>query len=201
MLRKGFEREEDVVRAALKEFAEKGYEKASINTIIKESGISKGTFYYHFLGKEELFLYLVQKAGDLKVEWLRNHIPKNSQEPMPLFDSLRVHMNMMVGFMKQYPEYVEFSFSTILNASPELMEKALRDIEPKLRDFFLPLIDQEYSQNRFAPCFDQGFAETMILYLFRNSWSMLKEYREQTIDVLMHRVDQLITFIERGLSR
>ncbi len=201
MLRKGFEREEDVVRSALSEFAEKGYEKASINTIIKESGISKGTFYYHFLGKEELFLYLVQKAGDLKVEWLQTHIPKDRQEPWTLFESLRVHMNMMVGFMKQYPEYVEFSFSTILNASPELMEKALRDMEPKLRDFFVPLIDREYSLNRFAPCFDRDFVETIILYLFRNAWSMLKEYREQTIDVLMHRVDQLITFIERGLSR
>ena len=54
-----FEHREELVEAALEEFIAKGYEQASINTILRAAGMSKGQFYYHFENKEGLYLALI----------------------------------------------------------------------------------------------------------------------------------------------
>lgn len=46
--------------AASREFAAKPYNEASINQIIRDAGIPRGSFYMYFQDKEELFRYLVR---------------------------------------------------------------------------------------------------------------------------------------------
>ena len=44
-----------ITHAALKEFTCYGYKDASFNRIIRQSGLSKGTMYYYFDSKEDLY--------------------------------------------------------------------------------------------------------------------------------------------------
>lgn len=48
------QRKEEILICALKMFAEKGYRNTSINSILEELHIAKGTFYYYFKSKEEI---------------------------------------------------------------------------------------------------------------------------------------------------
>ena len=43
-------------------FAEKGYENTSIEEITATVGVAKGTLYYHFSSKEEIFDFLVTET-------------------------------------------------------------------------------------------------------------------------------------------
>ena len=45
----------NIMSVALEEFAQNSYDKSSYNQIIKKSGMSKGTMYYYFKSKEDLF--------------------------------------------------------------------------------------------------------------------------------------------------
>ncbi len=56
---KSKQRREQILRAATSVFAAKGYYRASITDIIKESGIARGTFYLYFESKREVFAELV----------------------------------------------------------------------------------------------------------------------------------------------
>ncbi|HWT51730.1 MAG TPA: TetR/AcrR family transcriptional regulator, partial [Caulobacter sp.] len=49
-----------IVQAALSEFAAHGFHDASLNRVIEAAGISKGSLYYYFDGKEDLFAYVAQ---------------------------------------------------------------------------------------------------------------------------------------------
>ena len=44
-----------IMSVALEEFAQHSYDKSSYNKIIKRAGMSKGTMYYYFKSKEDLF--------------------------------------------------------------------------------------------------------------------------------------------------
>ena len=59
----------DLFNATIDEFSKKSYDLASINEIIKASNINKGSFYYRFANKEELFVammdYVIVKQIDL----------------------------------------------------------------------------------------------------------------------------------------
>jgi AcrR family transcriptional regulator len=49
-----------ILRAALDEFAAHGFHDASLNRVIEAAGISKGSMYYYFDGKEDLFAHVAR---------------------------------------------------------------------------------------------------------------------------------------------
>ena len=44
-------------------FTEKGYERASLQDIITETGLSKGAIYHHFTSKEDIFYSVCDRIG------------------------------------------------------------------------------------------------------------------------------------------
>ncbi|MBK7865012.1 MAG: TetR/AcrR family transcriptional regulator [Archangiaceae bacterium] len=58
------EKKERLLKAARKEFAAKGYELASLNTILDEAGFSKGSFYWYFEDKADLAVTVVREETD-----------------------------------------------------------------------------------------------------------------------------------------
>lgn len=60
-----------IVEQAAREFAAEGFEGASLNRILEQAGISKGSAYYYFDNKADLFLtviqvYLAEVAGTME---------------------------------------------------------------------------------------------------------------------------------------
>ncbi|WP_245831020.1 TetR/AcrR family transcriptional regulator [Sediminibacillus massiliensis] len=56
------EKQERIVNAAMKQFVQNGFEKASTNEIVKEAEISKGSLFNYFNNKKDLYLYLIDEA-------------------------------------------------------------------------------------------------------------------------------------------
>ena len=63
-------RRDQIVEAAMRHFAERGYRGAHIEDIASEVGIAKGTVFLHFGTKEGLFLAAYQRAVDELPGWL-----------------------------------------------------------------------------------------------------------------------------------
>ena len=70
-----------IFETSMKLFAEKGYDATSIEEITATVGVAKGTLYYHFSSKEEIFNFLIeegikllQNSIDIKTEKLDNYI-------------------------------------------------------------------------------------------------------------------------------
>lgn len=64
----GEERSKLLINSGLEEFSLRGYDRSSLNTILKNSNISKGSFYHYFKNKEEFFnilsIYCIQIVVD-----------------------------------------------------------------------------------------------------------------------------------------
>ncbi len=52
--------QQTILAAALDEFAAHGFHDASLNRVIDTAGISKGSMYYYFDGKEDLFAHVTK---------------------------------------------------------------------------------------------------------------------------------------------
>jgi AcrR family transcriptional regulator len=60
----GREAREELLAAALRVFARRGYREAGVDEIAAEAGYSKGALYWHFAGKEELLTALLEERID-----------------------------------------------------------------------------------------------------------------------------------------
>ncbi len=64
------DKQAEISAAATAEFVEHGLRVASTNNIVKAAGISKGSLFYYFDGKEDLFAHTVDLAAGRLVERL-----------------------------------------------------------------------------------------------------------------------------------
>jgi AcrR family transcriptional regulator len=60
----GREGRDELLTAALRVFARRGYRQAGVDEIAAEAGYSKGALYWHFSGKEELLMALLEERID-----------------------------------------------------------------------------------------------------------------------------------------
>src|SRR5439155_12543670 len=66
------EREQQMLEAADRVFARRGYQASSMDEIAAEVGITKPMLYAYFGSKEGLYLASVQRAGEMLAQRLRD---------------------------------------------------------------------------------------------------------------------------------
>ncbi len=104
------ERRERILTASALEFAEHGYGAASINRIIDSAGISKGTLYYYFEDKEDVFATTMQQA----VERVLGHsgfVPPEQLDAATFWNTFRDVMRRSVQYMEGDDAYVRLARS------------------------------------------------------------------------------------------
>jgi len=83
MRESNFDKREALEKIGYREFADYGYDGASINKILEEANVPKGVFYYHFESKEDFYMYLIERLIQKKKEALTtqaNEKPKHFHE-------------------------------------------------------------------------------------------------------------------------
>lgn len=94
-----------LINAGLKEFATRGYQKASTNTIAKEANMSKALMFHYVENKESLYDFLVEYCyGVLDNDYL-NIIPYESHD---ILEMLRHSYKLQLMIMARHPWLFEF---------------------------------------------------------------------------------------------
>ena len=65
------EKKDEIIKVSFELFFSKGYSFVSVNDIIKEAKISKGGFYTYFKSKQEVFVAIVKKSDDKKMDIIK----------------------------------------------------------------------------------------------------------------------------------
>ena len=98
------EKQEKLLEAATREFSHRPFNEASINQIIKEAGIPRGSFYMYFRDKEELFHYLLKRYQDGLLQRLERVLEEQGGDLLgalpALFDDLRAQRKHWAGLAR-----------------------------------------------------------------------------------------------------
>jgi AcrR family transcriptional regulator len=98
-----------ILEAAVKQFAINGYNRASVDNICEQAGVSKGAFYHHFQTKQDVFLALLDgwlQTFDQAIEASKDRpVPETFQmmtEYFPyIFESASDNLPMFLEFLLQ----------------------------------------------------------------------------------------------------
>ena len=66
------QKEKDIFQAALEVFAAQGFDRATMDEIAIKAGVAKGTLFYRYKSKDDLFLNLIRGAIDLFLSTVRS---------------------------------------------------------------------------------------------------------------------------------
>lgn len=74
------EKQRNLLEASEREFSRVSFDEASINQIIQDAKISRGSFYMYFEDKEDLYFYLLQKYQLKMYQKLIYHIDSSHRD-------------------------------------------------------------------------------------------------------------------------
>ena len=80
-MRKGEKRKQELLKIAYEMFLARGYENTSVDDIIEEAQIAKGTYYYYFSSKEQMLEEVIERMIESETEMAKQII--GSELPVP----------------------------------------------------------------------------------------------------------------------
>ena len=98
-----------IFNAAIELFSKNGYDNATVDDITAIAGVAKGSLYYHFSKKEDIFDMLLQEGLDL----LRNSIELKTKNCKTSLDKIKAVVLVEVKVTVKYEKFLNVVFSHI----------------------------------------------------------------------------------------
>lgn len=103
-----------IFETSMELFAKKGYEATSIEEITSVVGVAKGTLYYHFSSKEEIFNFLVEEG----IKLLKNSIEIKTSKLNNSIDKLKAIILIQIKIIVKYENFISILLSEIWGQEP-----------------------------------------------------------------------------------
>ncbi|MBM4273980.1 MAG: TetR/AcrR family transcriptional regulator [Deltaproteobacteria bacterium] len=153
------DKQERVLTAALEEFADKGYHQASLNKVVAQAGIAKGSIYQYFPNKEGLFSFLFQQALGLVRRTLTT--VKDATLEENLFIRLEKSLQAGVRFLREHPRIYNFYLKIQYDKNVPFREEFLAAIRRHAAEYFGSLVRRAKARGELRP----GVPEDAVLFL------------------------------------
>jgi AcrR family transcriptional regulator len=130
------EQQQGILRAALGEFAAHGFNGASLNRIIDAAGISKGSMYYYFDGKEDLYAYVARvELGGLFDAAGPFPIP-TARAPDAFWAAIEDAYLRIVGALASSPEVAALARGWVAASANPALQRAQQEMEAAMLPWF-----------------------------------------------------------------
>ncbi|HWP96493.1 MAG TPA: TetR/AcrR family transcriptional regulator [Syntrophomonadaceae bacterium] len=111
------EKQERILNAALSEFSQKGFKKASTNEIVKEAHIAKGLLFHYFNNKKDLFLFLYDYSLQI---FMNDFVGKIDLSEKDVLTRLRQMACLKVELIGKHPQLFNFMLAANFEESEEV---------------------------------------------------------------------------------
>ena len=193
------DRPAEILTAALRLFSDKGFALTKLNDVAKEAGVSKGTLYLYFDGKEALFKAVIN-------EYVLPQIAKAEEQAEQYSGSIS---DLMFELQERWRINVletELSgISKIMMAEasnfPELAQFYLENVIHRTRNFVAKLISIGIERDEFISCNSEYAARTFLTPLvFSAVWKHSLAPFEKDYDIKGYLNSNLDIFL-RGILK
>jgi len=193
------EKQEKVFQAAVDEFASKGYRSASMNSLVKAAGISKGSLFQYFKTKRDLFGGVV----DIAASRVKGHLKRVRDETADMPFAWRLGKMLREGFVfiDEHPMLARIYFRLLQTGEAPFGADRLMQLRRDGDEFLGDLIRQAIDRGELRPDVDIERTAFLINSLLE---SLLRAYYTEFIGaglgIYQGRASELDKWIEATVS-
>lgn len=186
------ERKNEILDAAERLFAQKGYDGTSTNDILTAVGIARGTLYHHFKSKEEIMDALIDRINTRLIEGARKI---SMDQSIPVIERLiRVIMALNISNGGASSEAVMEHIHKPQNAlmHQKIQKVIINDVTPILAD----IIREGIEQGLFDTPYPYECMEMLVAYASavfdEDTVSMTEEQFLTRVQALLFNAERLL---------
>lgn len=198
------DKQQRVLEAAVQEFSERGYQQASINTIVSRVNIAKGSIYQYFDSKKSLFLFIFNQGIAMARQMLK-HVKKESQGE-DFFTRVRKSLMAGVEFIDKHPALYRVYLRILFERDSPLREDFLQTIRLFSREFILSLLEEGQARGEVRKDMDPVLAVFIldaVLDKFLQNYAL--PYLDPALELnekkgLEEKIDSIVTMLRQGFA-
>ncbi len=174
------EKRQRVINSAMEEFS-KGYRKANTDTIVQNSGISKGLLFHYFGTKKDLFLFLIKYSLDI----LSGEFQKQSFESHDILENLWKLSLVSVDLTMRYRLIYSFVVPAFFTLKEDFPEQMPTDHQSPTEEILAKCF-QNFDRSLFRDDVDIPKACNVILWTIKGFSDSLMAYGHNIEDYKPH---------------
>lgn len=146
------EKQKRVLEAAVEEFAQKGYGRASMNLVVERAGISKGSLFKYFGSKGGLFAFVYRMA----LERIKGYLKavRDQSRGEPFFSRLEKVMWAGVLFIRENPGLARIYHNILFTGDSPYKAGILEELQRESVEFIQGLVQDGISRGDLRPDLD-----------------------------------------------
>jgi AcrR family transcriptional regulator len=130
------DQQQSILRAAFDEFATHDFNTASLNRIIDAAGISKGSMYYYFDGKEELYAHVARVELGRLFEAAGPFPVPTARDPRAFWATVEDYYVRIMGAFAASPPVAALARNWMLASANPALQQAQKEMEQALVPWF-----------------------------------------------------------------
>lgn len=191
-----------VLQAALEEFTSYSFEEASLNRIIKNAGISKGSFYYRYETKYDIYLHLLKEGMKKKWDFIRTELEgaQSKSQEEDIFSLFLKQTEMGLRFAHSFPQYHKLAKMFSREKGSEVYHKALENMGQADDSQLESLIDAAIQRGDLTSRFSNDFITKLLSYLFQNYDEFVSDTVDEDLNEALNKMKDFTDFLKYGLA-
>jgi len=145
---------------ALSEFADKGYARASLNSLVSRLGIAKGSIFQYFTDKAGLFAHVF----DFAVNRVKTHLRGVREETRgaDVFTRIRLSLLAGLGLIEKNPRLFRLYLKIMFEGDIPFRAQLLQSILLFGRDYIVDLLRDGVASGELDPNLDLGLSAFVV---------------------------------------
>ena len=184
---------------AIDEFSEYPFDQASINRIVAESGIAKGSFYQYFEDKKDLFLYVIQLIAEEEIDYISPGMINPDEND--IFTLIRELFLSEIQFANEHPRYAAIRSKLFANKEASIYKEAKADNLPSSYAIIEMLLEKAIARGEVRAVFEINLLTRVIASMSVAVVEYYSGFFSETIDESMIKVvDSLLDLLKNGIG-
>jgi AcrR family transcriptional regulator len=193
------ERRNEILDVTEKLFHIKGYDKCTINDILKEVGIAKGTFYHYFKSKEEVLDAIVSRYKDVVItkvnEVANNDVITLEEKLMGTFMSMRIIDQLDSGMINEMHK----TENALLHQ--KILNQIVIDVAPILVKIIKEGVDRKVWRCKFPLEYMQIFLASSITLTDEGIFEFDGESQNKIMEALISVLEKMLDVSENSFIK
>jgi AcrR family transcriptional regulator len=186
------EKKKRLMDALIHEFSEHTFSEASINRIVKDANISRGSFYQYFTDKEDCYLYLLQVIAQEKYILFQGVVQQSPHDSV--YDEYLGMLDRSILWMKEKPVY--YKIGALMDLDNSDFIRNMTKLNPQMMEYFHNLIRRDQELVMIRKDIDPV---TLSVMLFSITRSMLTEhFYKQDFTGMIEKARKIFAIIQTG---
>lgn len=136
----------NIFEASVKVFSNYGYTGATMDMVMATAGVAKGTIYYHFESKEELFCFVIEEG----IALINNEIFEATKDVEDSFDRMKASAKVQLRYVFKNKDLFKVILSQLWGTEERnnVLRKKVKELLDSSANQYKEIIDEGYIEER-----------------------------------------------------